>query len=210
MMEEKTKICKSPNCGAHPLNNFYINRTKSNGETIYFSLCKKCHKQKSTQYSKNNPEIVKQIRKKYNKNNQEKIKEYSKNYDFKEIQKRSYDKNKQKIFIYKKNRRKYDPIFKLTENIRKRIYSYIKNDKIKNKTNYLGCSIEEYKKYLEHQFTPEMSWGNYGSYWEIDHISSLYNFDFTNELNIFKAFHFTNTRPLSIKENRSRPKKNKI
>ena len=67
-----------------------------------------------------------------------------------------------------------------------------------------------YKQYLEAQFTPEMTWDNYGSYWEVDHIKSLFTFDFNNPDNIVKAFNYKNTRPLSKTENRSRPKSNKI
>ena len=59
---------------------------------------------------------------------------------------------------------------------------------------------------LESLFDDEMNWDNYGKYWEIDHIIPLFTFDFSNPINISKAFNYTNTRPLSIEKNRSRPK----
>jgi hypothetical protein len=147
-------------------------------------------------------------RKQWNLENSDKIKEYIKNKDTSEIQKRFYNKNKQKFFEYKKQKRKNDPIFKLIENTRKRIYSCLKKNKKTNRSiEYLGCPIEKYKQYLESLFTPEMNWGNYGKYWEIDHIVPLFSFNFENNEEKYKAFHYYNTRPLSKIENQKRPKK---
>jgi hypothetical protein len=208
-MAPATKICSTPKCGEKPLDDFYFNKSKNKGKGVYFHICKSCSKFKSQQYLSNNPEIRKAIRDKYNKTHQNQILEYSRNYDSKEVQKRFYQKNKAQFFKYKKERRKLDPSFKLTENIRKRIYSYIKNSSTKS-IEYLGCNIDFYLKYLESQFTNKMNWDNYGIYWEIDHIKPLFSFDFTNPEIIKEAFNYKNTRPLSILENRSRPKKNKL
>lgn len=61
------------------------------------------------------------------------------------------------------------------------------------------------KKHLESLFTDKMNWGNYGSYWEVDHIISAtkmaklgYSKDDINKL--------SNIRPLTITENRERYK----
>ena len=75
---------------------------------------------------------------------------------------------------------------------------------------YLGCSLENYKLYLESLFTSEMSWSNYGrkgGYWEIDHIRPTTSFDLTKEEEIKAAFHYLNTQPLPISENRSKSNK---
>jgi predicted Fe-S protein YdhL (DUF1289 family) len=198
------KTCK--NCKNElPLEEFYVSYISSKGEKVHKSFCKNCHKTHSKNWIKKHPEQQKQIRERYNSKNVKKIREYSKNYDSKEIQKTFYNKNKHKFFEYKKKRRKEDPIFKLKENIRKRIYDYLKNNK-KGKLKYLGCSIEKYKLYLEEQFTKEMNWNNYGIYWEIDHIKPLFSFNLTQEEKLFEAFHYSNTRPLEITLNRSRPK----
>lgn len=66
----------------------------------------------------------------------------------------------------------------------------------------LGCSLEEYKIYLENSFTPEMEWSNYGKYWEIDHIKPVASFDLPREM--FICFHYTNTQPLSKTENKEK------
>ena len=68
----------------------------------------------------------------------------------------------------------------------------------------LGCPTEQYKRYLESKFTPDMNWDNYKTVWEIDHIIEICTFDLTIEENIHKCFHYTNTQPLYKIENRKR------
>ena len=72
--------------------------------------------------------------------------------------------------------------------------------------NYLGCTIQELYLHLEKQFTPEMNWDNYGSYWHIDHIIPLSAAK--NDKHIYELSHYTNLQPLEAKENLS--KNNKI
>ncbi|MFW5903050.1 MAG: HNH endonuclease signature motif containing protein, partial [archaeon] len=42
----------------------------------------------------------------------------------------------------------------------------------------VGYTFNELKEHLENQFTDKMNWGNYGDYWEIDHIKPKSSFDF--------------------------------
>lgn len=113
--------------------------------------------------------------------------------------------NKDKVAEYKRKYRKENPIFRLKENIRTRIYLSLQG---KNKSDVtfklLGCSIKDYKLYLESKFDENMSWDNYGTYWEIDHIKCLYKFDLTQPTQQMEAFNFTNTQPLEITENRKK------
>ena len=97
-----------------------------------------------------------------------------------------------------KKRRK-DPKTRLKESLRARIYNSMKDSKDRSTLEYLGCSVDQYKIHLESQFTPEMNWENWGSYWEIDHIVPLSKGG---------TFHFSNTQPLTITDNRK--KSNKI
>ncbi len=71
----------------------------------------------------------------------------------------------------------------------------------------IGCSIEALKVHLEARFTPEMSWENYGAYWEVDHIIPLARFDLTNPVYQKLAFHFENLQPLEKTENRKKSDK---
>lgn len=114
-------------------------------------------------------------------------------------------KNKDKIKAYEAKRTKsgktnaylkkkrQDPFFRAKENTRNRIYKFLKGTKSQKTEQLLGISYDGYKEYLESQFTPSMTWENYGTYWEIDHIIPLSKGG---------SFHHTNTQPLSVYENR--------
>ena len=52
-----------------------------------------------------------------------------------------------------------------------------------------------------------MNWDNYGIVWEIDHIKPCDSFDLTNDEQQKQCFHYKNTRPLLISENRSKGSK---
>jgi hypothetical protein len=122
-----------------------------------------------------------------------------------------YHENKDYYREYNNIRSANDPTFRLKHAINSNIngnlrkYLQIKHDK---SMNYLGTTMEQYCQYLEHQFTSEMNWDNYGSYWEIDHILPIDSFDLTNEEQLYQCFNYTNTRPLHWLENKQ--KSNKI
>lgn len=71
----------------------------------------------------------------------------------------------------------------------------------KKTTDMLGCDIAHLRHYLEEQFNRVMSWGNYGTYWHVDHIEPLSKFDFQNPEHMKRAFHYRNLRPLVAVEN---------
>lgn len=72
----------------------------------------------------------------------------------------------------------------------------------------VNYSIEQLKQHLENQFTDDMNWDNYGTYWEIDHIIPVNTFNITSMHDIeFKiCWSLNNLRPLEKVANRSRPK----
>ena len=70
-------------------------------------------------------------------------------------------------------------------------------------TEFLGCTLEEYKEYLESKFQQGMTWDNHTvDGWHIDHILPLNESDtiLTEEEKI-KRVHYTNTQPLWAKDN---------
>lgn len=71
----------------------------------------------------------------------------------------------------------------------------------------LGCSIAEFKVYVEAQFEPGMSWDNWSrNGWHLDHIKPLAGFDLTDRAQFLEACHYTNIRPMWGDENRKRPR----
>jgi len=97
--------------------------------------------------------------------------------------------------------------FRLTVNLRSRLSAVIShNYKNGSAVRDLGCSTSEFKTYLESQFTPEMTWDNYGKgkLWELDHIVPLATFDLTDKDQFVEACHYTNIRPLERQVNQSR------
>lgn len=206
----------------------YFNKDASRylGHSYQCKECKKYYQQNSNrnkeyrkEYSKKYYQQNYKARRDYDKKYKDRNKEYHLNYA-KEYRIKNIEiiKEKEKIYnnlnkdkINKKSRDKYlkDLNFKLVKILRARInYSVNKIYKNNSSLKYLGCSLEEYKQHLEKQFDENMTWENYGIYWEVDHIYPISKFDLTIEDNIFKAFHFSNTQPLTISENRS--KKDKI
>ena len=90
---------------------------------------------------------------------------------------------------------------KLKTTIRCRISSILKNkNKTKTTSEYLGCSRDEYIKWLlcnNNNYNLE----NRGLEWHIDHVIPLSRFNLDNEEEQKLAFNWRNTTPLSVKEN---------
>lgn len=150
--------------------------------------CKNCTKNKTNKWREKNIDKRKDINNKYYKNNKENI-----------INKRT---------IYRKNRYNSDINFKLSSCLRSRLTSAIKNNhKSGSAIKDLGCSIEEFRLYLESQFEPWMNWDNHGNYdlnrdtWQIDHKEAISKFDLTNKEELKKACHYVNLRPLKAIDN---------
>ena len=112
-----------------------------------------------------------------------------------------------------KNRSRYknDNIYKLSISLRNRFKMSLKAKNINKKQSIfklLGCTIYDYYKYLESKFLPGMTWGNYEYYgWHIDHIISINKFDLNTLEGQQKAFHYTNTQPLWMKDNMQKSSK---
>lgn len=177
----------------------------SNGKFGFKASCKCCF----SKYRKNNIDKIKEQQKEYRKNNSHIKKEYYKN-NIDKIQ--SYqikyrELNKEKLYEQRKNWRynklSSDPLFKLSCNIRTLIGNsfnrgtnqFRKNAKTEN---ILGCTIEEFKYYVENKFKQGMSWDNRIE-WHLDHIIPISLA--TTEEEIIKLNHYTNFQPLWAEEN---------
>jgi len=49
-----------------------------------------------------------------------------------------------------------------------------------------------------------MNWGNYGPYWEVDHIKAVHHFNIHDPQQRKACYHFTNLQPLSCHQNRKK------
>lgn len=99
---------------------------------------------------------------------------------------------------------------KLDYNLRRDIWQALKGKKSRHKWQELvGWTVDDYIRHLEAQFTPEMSWKNYGTYWEVDHIKpkSSFHYDSPNDKEFKECWALRNLQPLSKKENRKKSNK---
>lgn len=95
---------------------------------------------------------------------------------------------------------------KLHDYVRVRIIKAIKRGaKAGSAIKDLGCSVEEFKMYLESKFQPGMTWENWKLHgWHLDHIRPLSSFDLSNHEEFKKAVHYTNLQPMWANENLSK------
>jgi hypothetical protein len=215
---------KCPECNEiKPSTEYYKCSTNKSGLQDYCKICKK------EKFRDSKRKSDKKYHKKYYSipENRENKAAYSRQYhlDNPEKQKAYCKKHRQteKWRIKSRARRKKehdekygmdkDPIFTLKLILRNRLKNALKNQINgvtfkKGKTlEMLGCSMEEFKVYLENKFTPEMNWENYGIYWELDHIKPFDAFNLSNVEEQKKCCIFTNIQPLGKIDNRIKSNK---
>lgn len=112
-------------------------------------------------------------------------------------------KNKHKTNEYYKRRYEDDLVFRVKHLLRTRLNIALKRRcKKGSSVKLLGCSIQEFIKYIEGQFEPWMNWENRGitrslfKTWQLDHIMPLAKFDLTDPIQLENACHYSNFRPL--------------
>ena len=122
----------------------------------------------------------------------------------KKKQKQQYDKTHlRERNLRRRNRYKTDMNYKLSCSIRSRLKKVLTGKtKSGSAIRDLGCSLQEFKKYIESKFQTGMTWNNYGFYgWHLDHITPLAAFNLEDRNQFLVAFHYTNYQPLWAREN---------
>ena len=177
-------------------------------------------RERSIRWEKNNPEKSKEKQKRYRIKNHDKIiirhrKWYAENTEkalaaTEKWRKENPEKIRTQRRIWKNKKYHSDIQYKLMEILRSRLRLALrKNQKRGSTIDLLGCTIQEFKKYIENKFQKGMTWDNW-SYkgWHIDHKIPLYHFDLSREDQLKKACHYTNLQPMWAVENLK--KNNKI
>lgn len=191
------------------LDSFHKSNQHPNG---YRQICKLCRKPYSQFfYQKNQKQIINyqagvrrrkpHKNKKYYQANKQYFESYrSENKPRYSLWRRN---NRKKLNDYRRHKIKTDPQFKLSCSLRSRLSTLLKQSRAKkyNTTlELLGCSLNEFKNYIEKQFQTGMSWDNYGN-WHIDHVRPCSSFDLTKEQDQKLCFRYSNLQPLWAKDN---------
>jgi hypothetical protein len=173
-----------------PITEYHKHLTGAGG---FRACCKPCRNKKNSEYEKKNAEKIAIRKVKYRENNSEKIAAQKKVYHASVRERRnSYDRRK----------RKEDPNYRLRKVLRTRVSNFMAGigEKRGSAVKDLGCTINEFRLYLESLFQEGMTWENHGK-WHIDHIIPLCKFDLTIREQFLKACHYTNMQPLWAKDN---------
>jgi hypothetical protein len=201
----ETKHCVK--CNTIKIVNNFHTRTRKSGYIYVFKYCKECEKQrkqdpeyvkkdleKHKEYYKEYREILLDKAKEYTQNNLEKVRNYQNIY------------HKLKKNVKKRNKKRYDrrqnnDEYRIYCNLSSRITKLLKSYKNTSTNKLVGCTIKNFKIWIEHQFNSNMSWNNYGDYWQIDHVIPCNSFNLTSSDEQHKCFHWTNCRPLEKNKN---------
>lgn len=188
---KKCRICHTEK----PFDQFHKCKQLKDGHDNRCKPCKKAASQKyylenkdkiiakTIEYYHTNKEWLNPIRKKWRKENHKDIME----------QKR----------IYMNKRRSESVEFRMLENIRRRVNSFLKaEDKSDRTMELVGCDMETFRAHIESLFTEGMSWDNYGMHgWHLDHVTPCASFDLSDPEQQKRCFHYTNTQPLWALDN---------
>lgn len=181
---------------------------------------KEKRKQYSKRYYEQNKEKLKQQAREHYNSNAEQYHEYDRQRSKTEeriVYRRNYNEtyyknNREKLNAYDRQRytkRRENIKYVLGQAMAGGIRRCIGNNKADRHWEYLvGYTFEDLTKHLESQFTPEMNWDNFGSYWEIDHIipQNIFSISSAEDKQFKICWSLANLRPLEKSLNRQRPK----
>lgn len=149
----------------------------------YTGLCKDC-RQYAVRWNENNPEKLKGYNRKKNRS----------------IKYINYRRDRQK-FILRKAKGTYMDFYMRLRLLPHRVINLHQGGRYKTPIKYLGCSREHFLRHLESKFRDGMTWGNYASVWQVDHIYPFGLIDKRDRDALIKNSHWSNTQPLLIHEN---------
>lgn len=104
-------------------------------------------------------------------------------------------------------RRKEDPIYKISCNLRdrfKKVAEYQSAERLMEYDELFGCTVEFFKQWIESHWLEGMTWENWGigeNKWNLDHHYPLAAFDLIDPEQQRAASHYTNIYPMWAKDN---------
>lgn len=165
--------------------------------------CKKCRAANGRErYSKNSAAHCERTKKYYEANRE--------HFAIQRKRKRQKDGEGVRRYFRERMREQRKEIgFRLLATLRARLYQAVRRGRgvSESTKELLGCSMEQLRAHLESGFRAGMTWGNYGSFWEIDHKRPCASFDFTDPAQRRECFHWTNLQALTSFENASKGKR---
>lgn len=114
--------------------------------------------------------------------------------------KNNKDKKRANDTNYRRKKYQTDINFKIADNLRSSLRMRLKTKKCGSAVKDLGCSIPEFKIFVQNKFSSGMTWSNHGK-WHLDHIKPLASFNLAEREEFLKAAHFTNYQPLWAAKN---------
>lgn len=144
-------------------------------------------------------EEIKARNKKYKEDHKEELKEKVKN---RRDEINAYRRK------YSKKRYAEDLDYKITCILNSRMKGLI-NGEYRSKTalKLLGCTLEDFRLWIESLFDKNMSWENHGTVWHYDHVIPCALFDQADPDEQEKCWHWSNYQPLFGSENMSKQDK---
>lgn len=142
------------------------------------SICKECERKRALERYHANKEHCREMNKKYKEENRDAI----------NVTRNAYLAKKLKC-----------PNERLKRNMKCLISAKVR--KTRHTGEYLGAPITLIVKWLEFNFTEDMSWDNYGKMWHIDHTIPINTFKLHDETEALMCFCWMNLMPLYATQN---------
>lgn len=140
---------------------------------------------RNKQWRANNPEHAREIGRRSAKKNAKKHCEKQRQY--REANPHAYrkwaKKNREARNAYMREFRRRNPTQRLAAAVRCRVHEALKLcglKKDKPLVKLLGYPVTALRSHLEARFLPGMTWDNYGSEWQVDHVRPVASFAFTS------------------------------
>lgn len=208
---------KCTSCGENKSLGEFAKRT--DGRNGLRSDCRECQGEVKRKWYENHKEEVKEKTKRWKTENAERVRElcrmrYAESSEVEREKRRKWIINNPEKArdIYKRRNTKVRGTIKgrLSSNISTAMRISLRESKGgRHWEDLVGYTVEQLKIHLGRRFKHGMTWGNYGSFWHIDHIVpiSAFNYETPDDIDFKKCWSLNNLQPLEAVDNWSKNNK---